>query len=158
MGGELLATVLPKLDEQDYLDVVDRANATTVATAAFNAKYWGDLGDDAEFSEQANERIGDRDPDVIDLIAARASAIEAIRTAARAGAQYVIERLKPFNGGTCTFHAAELGGPDVLVVGGLSFGDDPFTGFTGVAVLAAILAFVGNDPGRTAFEARESTS
>jgi hypothetical protein len=139
MGADLIATVLPKLSEREYEEAVDRAAARSVAIAAFNAGYQGDFGDDAEFGKSAAELVADEDDTVIDLIAAHAGAVAAIRAAAKNGARFILQRMTQYSSST-VFDASLLGGPDLLVVGGLSWGDDPFDGFRSVAVLAALLA------------------
>lgn len=138
MGADLIATALPKLTEREYHTAIDNADARSLATAAFKAGYQEDFGDDVEFSEHAAELIGDEDPAIIDRLAEHAGAVEAIRMAARDGAQYVLKRMS--RGSTFVVDASRLGGPDVVVVGGSSFGDDPFDEFRSVAILAAILA------------------
>ena len=133
MSSDLVATVLPKLDS--YSREVDHADARALASAAFKARYCGDLGD--TIGQQARKLLYDRDEQVIDLIAADTAALDAIRTAAKAAARF-IER-NPLH--SRIYDASEAGGPDVLVVGGEDWGfDGPFDGFDQVKVLAALLA------------------
>lgn len=136
MGADLIATAIPKLTESEYQDAINNATPETLATAAFKADYREDFGDDIAFGEHAAERIGERDLSIIKQIAEHTGAREAIRAAARNGAQYVLKRM---HGSKYVVDASQLGGADVLVVGGSSFGDDPFDEFRDVAVLAAIL-------------------
>lgn len=137
MGADLIATVVPKLTEAEYQDAVDNADALAVARAAFLAGCWAWLGDDAEFAEHAAELIGNRQPEIIAEIAAHAGAVEAIRAAAANGVRYLITKMTFGNDVVCD--ASQFGGPEVIVVGGASFGDEPFAEFRDVAVLAAIL-------------------
>lgn len=142
MGADLVATALPKLTEREYHAAIDNADAHSLAAAAYNASYQRNFGDDVEFTEHAVEQIADEEPDIIDQLAERPGAVEAIRAAARSGAQYVLERMD-YNS-TFVVDASRIGGPDVIVVGGSTFGDDPFDQFRDVAVLAAILAASSN--------------
>lgn len=137
MGADLIATTVPKLTEREYEDAITNASANTLATAAFKASYQEDFGDDVAFAERAAELISNVDPAIIDQLTKHTGALEAIRAAARNGAQYVLKRM-PY-GGAFVYDASLVGGPDVLVVGGSSFGDDPFDEFRHVALLAAIL-------------------
>ncbi|GLY54858.1 hypothetical protein [Lentzea sp. NBRC 102530] len=138
MGADLVATALPRLTEREYYAAIDNADARSLATAAYHASYQGNFGDDVEFTEHVVAQIADEEPDIIDELAERPSAVEAIRVAARSGARYVLERMD--EDGKFVVDASRIGGPDVIVVGGSTFGDDPFDQFRDVAVLAAILA------------------
>ncbi|WP_280381396.1 hypothetical protein [Nocardia wallacei] len=135
MAHTLTATILPKLD--NYEELVDRADARTIATAAFRAGHQGEWGDDDATAEEIWRRVGDDDESVIDLIAATSSAVHQIRAAAKNGARIITQ----FEYHAFVYDAALLGGPDCLVVGGIDVrGDGLFDGFEDVTVLAAILA------------------
>lgn len=138
MGAELIATVLPKRTRAEYEEVIAGAAADRVARAAFNAGYQDCFGDDAVFNENVAERVAEEDTSVIVEIAANPEAIEAIRAAARNGANYITKRVAL--GGAAIVDASELGGPDMFAVGGSTHGDDPFEEFRSVAVLAALIA------------------
>lgn len=128
---------MPKLTEREYEDAIDHATALVVATAAFNARYQRDFGDDCEFGETVVDLVVDEDPAAIDLLAEHAGAIDAVRAAAKNGARFITDSMR--RGSSFTYDASELGGPAVIIVGGASHGDDPFEQFRDVAVLAALL-------------------
>jgi hypothetical protein len=157
MGTALIVTAVPKRTEREYQDSIDNADARTLAAAAFKAGYQDDFGEDAEFGEYAAEMIGAQDPAVIAELAAHAGATKAIREAARNGAQFVLKKMAS-HGSPVVYDVSRLGGPNMLVVGGSSFGDDPCEEFRNVAVLAAILASSGHDPSPTPSETMEPTS
>lgn len=137
MGADLMATVVPKLD--DYDTVIDRADAYAITTAAFHAAYLPDFDGDDELAAQAEDlmdRIDMGDHSVIDLLANRTEVVDELREAARTGARFVTQH----HFSSAVYDASQLGGPDVLVVGGSSFGDDPCEEFRAVALLAAVIA------------------
>ncbi|MDT7783293.1 MAG: hypothetical protein QOF58_1712 [Pseudonocardiales bacterium] len=137
MGADLIATVIPKLTEESYEKVIAAADDRALATAAFRAGYQGDFGVDPS-GESVADLISDEDPAAVELILGQPNAVDVIRDAARAGARYVLGGVLPFLR-SGVFEAARLGGPDLLVVGGSAHGDDPFSQFRDVAVLAALL-------------------
>lgn len=151
MGAELIATAIPKRTEQQYEASIAAADDHALAIAAFHACYQGEFGIDETSGITVADLIGEADPAAIELILDRPAALDAIRAAARDGARYLSAQVTITGmtyGGSYVFDAALLGGPDLLVVGGSAFGDDPFTQFREVALLAALLAADGPQTGQ----------